>query len=834
MKVITAQLRRVSKIIASALFLVLAVVVIWLRPWNQSSSISGTVRDVTGKRLNDALVVLKVVGEGPAVAETRSNDEGLFAFSRIRPATYTIRISRPNFVEVELANVILTAEGAKTLGPIILEMLPPDELTIAEGSSEAGIDSPSISGEVGNSNGHSLSNAIVTLTAYGSAATQQTKTDDRGLFLFTRLPLGLYNIRVVRPGFDTYSAGRIPTLPGKNSSVGRIGLSVSTPSGTSMRTDISQNGSNMIGGPPTPGSLFITGTVVDFKGNPVRGARIRLSENNDPGFGVEQISDQEGRFTFNQLRPGQYLLELSAAGFRGLAVTNIELRDFLPRAIGQLKLEANTPAPVARPQDFPILGREPIELTTEVEVISPVERFVHKPDQDILKILKDHERWISSHGANGAFANLRMVNLNGNDLHGLTITRANLAGANLTNSDLSETNAEGTILSGADLSGANLSKANLKQADLSEALLLGASFNGANLTSAYMVAAELSQAELSNGVFSQSFMSRVNLTRAKLTGSELQGSDLTFGNLAEANLSGANLEGAILASADLSRANLDRAKLTNVTLINANLRQAKFTGAELAGAKMTQADVSRAVFEPRTLPDIREMVAVKNLELMSYDQNPDALAELQSRFKVGGYREQERKITYALKRRETERLHANCDLGFGLWNCVAFWFNTFFFDVTCQYGMAPGRPLELGFALWLACSVVYAGFIHNSGKSALHRIYAAGILPGSSTEQTAERIEPESTERSSRSPRPLSRLRRELGVLKTAMFFSLMCAFNIGFRDINFGRWLRLLTRRKYDIEASGWVRVIAGWQSLLSVYLVALWVLTYFGRPFE
>jgi len=60
------------------------------------------------------------------------------------------------------------------------------------------------------------------------------------------------------------------------------------------------------------------------------------------------------------------------------------------------------------------------------------------------------------------------------------------------------------------------------------------------------------------------------------------------------------------------------------------------------------------------------------------------------------------------------------------------------------------------------------------------------------------------------------------------MFFSLMSAFNIGFRDINFGRWLRLLTRQEFDIKAVGWARVVAGWQSLLSVYFIALWVLTY------
>jgi uncharacterized protein YjbI with pentapeptide repeats len=831
MKLINAQMRRVSKIIASVVFLALTVLVIRLRPWNQSTSISGTLLDVTGSHLDDALVILKLVDEGPVIADTRSNNEGLFVFSGIRPATYTLHISRPNFGEVELTNVVCTAKRPKALGPIILEMLPPDELTIAEASPAAGKDTPSISGEVGSNSGHPLSDATVTMTAYGSAATQQIKTDDKGLFVFTRLPLGLYNIRVFSQGFATYSAGRIPTMSGKNSSVGRIGLSVASGSSASLRTDTPQNGSNQTVGPSTSGNLFITGMAVDSTEKPVPGAIVHLSANSDPAFVIQRTSDETGRFTFNQLHPGYYVIEISAPGFHSLTVKNIELQNFLPLAIGRVKLQA-TPVPRTTPRDAPTLGLETIEVTSEAPDV-----FVRKPEKpkdDILKILKDHESWISSHGAHGAIANLRRADLNLNDLRGFTIMRANFAGADLTNADLSQTNAEGAVLTGADLSGANLSKANLKEAELSEAVLLHASLNGANLTHAYMLAAEMSQAELTNGIMSQSFMSGVNLKGAKMVSSDLQSSDLTSAGLVQANLTGANLEGAVLEGADLSQANLARAKLTNATLINANLREARLTGAELTGVKMTQADVSQTVFEPRTLPDIREMATVKNLELISYAQNPDALAELQARFKVGGYREQERKITYALKHREAKQLQAHCDLGLGLLNCVAFWFNTLFFDMTCQYGMAPGRPLELGFVLWFFCSLLYAGFIHNSGKSALHRIYPADILSGSSAVQTAERIKSESPEASSRLPKVLRALWRELSVLRTAMFFSLMCAFNIGFRDINFGRWLRLLTRRKYDIEASGWVRVIAGWQSLLSVYLVALWVLTYFGRPFE
>jgi hypothetical protein len=58
-------------------------------------------------------------------------------------------------------------------------------------------------------------------------------------------------------------------------------------------------------------------------------------------------------------------------------------------------------------------------------------------------------------------------------------------------------------------------------------------------------------------------------------------------------------------------------------------------------------------------------------------------------------------------------------------------------------------------------------------------------------------------------------------------------AFHLGFRELNVGNWLARVQAREYGLQTVGWVRIVAGLQSLLSVYLLALWVLTYFGRPF-
>jgi hypothetical protein len=67
-----------------------------------------------------------------------------------------------------------------------------------------------------------------------------------------------------------------------------------------------------------------------------------------------------------------------------------------------------------------------------------------------------------------------------------------------------------------------------------------------------------------------------------------------------------------------------------------------------------------------------------------------------------------------------------------------------------------------------------------------------------------------------------------------AAYFSLLSAFHIGFRDFNVGNWIARIQAGKYTLEPTGWVRVVSGLQSLLSVYLLAIWALTYFGRPFQ
>src|SRR5581483_8151270 len=338
-----------------------------------------------------------------------------------------------------------------------------------------------------------------------------------------------------------------------------------------------------------------------------------------------------------------------------------------------------------------------------------------------------------------------------------------------------------------------------------------------------------------------------------VVGAHLVGADLKWANLNRARLTNVNLGRTDLFDANLSEAVLAGSDLTEANLATADMTGADLTGADLTGAQLGFAKLAGVHFEPKNLPTPNSIALAQGLDLMTYDLNPGPLTQLRKQFQDAGYREQEHAITCALnrhgaepaqlrffmKRVVTQVLGLHLKPEKGDWQrepmspgaFIEAAFKWIAFDVTCQYGLSYGRPLRIVCWLWLAFSGVYAIFMHRQGPSG---IYLTGrrVWRGKSNPQGIQ-IRPRAVPPAKWWKLPFLWLRREWRVLRAAMFFSLMSTFNIGFRDINFGRWLRLLTKREYDLKAVGWARTVSGFQSLLSVYLIALWVLTYFGRPF-
>jgi hypothetical protein len=218
----------------------------------------------------------------------------------------------------------------------------------------------------------------------------------------------------------------------------------------------------------------------------------------------------------------------------------------------------------------------------------------------------------------------------------------------------------------------------------------------------------------------------------------------------------------------------------------------------------------------------------QGLDQLRFKDSPSAIVVLRKRFANDGVRDQERQVTYAKLRAQ----QAN------EWNNGTFWrrvgaaFSYIAFDLTCAYGLAYGRPLHALGALIAILRIVYAIALRGDGHGALWRVWQPDRIRKDQGQSDPERLSWEPVNAPNGRPRGLFfRLWRALGL---GLFFSLLSAFQIGWRELNVGNWITRLMPREYTLRATGWVRVVSGIQSLLSVYLLALWVLTYFGRPFE
>jgi hypothetical protein len=332
-------------------------------------------------------------------------------------------------------------------------------------------------------------------------------------------------------------------------------------------------------------------------------------------------------------------------------------------------------------------------------------------------------------------------------------------------------------------------KADLRGADLSIANLPGANLRGANLRHAYLKDAFLVLANLRGA----------NLRHANLTGVELGHANLTGANLGHANLTDANLEGANLTDASLRGAALTGADLGFADLTDANLRQAILNG---------------VTYEPEagTLPLIPPFATTEGLPSLRFTISPHGLHELREALKKAGMRRQEREVTYAIE--HTKRLKA-WEEGFeGKAESV---FKLVLFELTCEYGMSPGRALRILAMLVPLFALPYIVSLRMNRQDGIWKVW--------SDERMRKDLGSSAPERITAKPN---------ASIFIGLYFSMLSAFHIGWRDLNVGNWIARIQSREYTLRATGWVRTISGIQSLISVYLIAIWALTYFGRPFE
>lgn len=373
----------------------------------------------------------------------------------------------------------------------------------------------------------------------------------------------------------------------------------------------------------------------------------------------------------------------------------------------------------------------------------------------------------------------------------------------------------------------------IKRSDLKFDILQGADLGGVNLPKADLRCTNLQGARLS----------AANLQEADLSGADLQRANVNFANLKKTLWYGACLKKADLSYANLQEADLRYADLQKATLDGANLQEAIITDADLNDCDLNGVD-NRPFnyYEPKagSMPYIPSIARATWLQDLTHNKRVHGLVDLREGFKRLGYREQERKITYAILHSQAWQLIGNnkespARSSILSWDSIKGYIFLLLFEYTCKWGMSPFRPL-----LWLLGLILPFSFFYMMSlklpnrKDGIWKIWvperARKDLPFKDRDHRPTWRKKDSEA----DPPELLRRKRIYQILGYGLYFSVLSAFHIGWRDVNVGNWIARIQLREYTLRPSGWVRVVSGIQSLISVYLLALFVLTYFGRPFE
>ena len=365
--------------------------------------------------------------------------------------------------------------------------------------------------------------------------------------------------------------------------------------------------------------------------------------------------------------------------------------------------------------------------------------------------------------------------------------------------------------------------------------------------------------------------SRVDFTGATLALSDFSGSVFMATSFRDANLNAVRFKKADFVTVianwieeenrqytfveqnDFTGATMLGADLTGALLKNSRLVGTNLTDANMEGTIILTSDVAHAVFEPKVAPSPENMANVQNLQLITYNRNPHPLLALKGRLQELGYLGQAKAANLAIRRTQTDISGAECTpwgkrswplqkeaLGSELWksgsygkmlySCGDFILNRVFFDWTSNYGSNSGRPLSAIAVLWGLFACCYLLVMNCARRSGIELARLR-----TQREPLFITVRPGWLKRSV-CPRRFTfgSIKEQIPLLKAAMLFSLLSACNLGFRDVDFGRWVRMLMRREYAFRPFGWARTISGIQALLSVYLLALAILSYFGNPFD
>lgn len=327
---------------------------------------------------------------------------------------------------------------------------------------------------------------------------------------------------------------------------------------------------------------------------------------------------------------------------------------------------------------------------------------------------------------------------------------------------------------------------------------------------------------------------RLRLMRASDSNGSLHGVDLDCADLHHSSFFHTDLANTSFIGADLRSAYFHGSDLSAVNFRGADLRGAKFWQCDLSNAILAEADLTGASFASETnmklvnadfaqfdsvqfdAKDASNMsiIGAKGLSKIIFMQ-PNSAVELRSHAKELGLREQERDLTSAIHK----------------WQALRDSEMTRFFDAyiaggkLTDYGANPWRSILAMLLLIPVFALMYVGSLEFR-RTRL-------ILTVTAKKGKAKSILWRRTHPLTRPGKWSSRIFTQGRIFRIAFYLSLINAFRFGWHEFNIGSWISGLQRHDYTLRPTGWLRTIAGIQSVSSLYLLAVWAITLFSNPF-
>ena len=445
-------------------------------------------------------------------------------------------------------------------------------------------------------------------------------------------------------------------------------------------------------------------------------------------------------------------------------------------------------------------------------------------------------------------ATLLYADFSNASFYSVNLSNAYLYNSNMSNAYLDNVNLNNAELEYADLSNVYSTNVDLNNASLSATNMFNSTFYKSSFHNAFILLSNLRNADLSNSNFKNTYFgcdadspkhskfldnNETNLNNTNFNHANLQKAKLGCIDICNSSFKRSNLENAYLSYSNIISSKFIKSNLKNSNFVNATVDYSNFYRSDITGSNIknikgfpvakhsgynditTNPNKRLPNYEPKagTHPNIPSMVNISSLEMLTYDLYPYGLITLRENFKQYGYEKHARKITYALEHTATINL-----IDSDKWtNKIKGYSRLFLFEYTCNWGMSPGKPMLI--LVFLICVFSFPYMLALLGLSEKHGIWYIGKkdISMSYNGEIIKKID----------------ISNSFFNLAYAPYFSLLSAVYIGWRDINVRNWVTKIQPFEHTLKANGWVRTLSGIQSLISVYLLALTVLTYFGNPF-